>query len=331
MLTYEVAREMAERAAPAVRRAHLHAVHLGRCAGIPIEAYTEAIEDARVAAERDFGLVLRWIYDIPGESGLPAADATLAYALDHAPGRAGRLRPRRSGDRRAAAAVPAALRRGPGRRAALASRTRGRPPARRRSGTPYDCSAPSGSVTAPRRPQDPALLEHLAEAGIVLEVCPTSNIATRAVATLDEHPLAHVRRGRRRGHDQLRRPADVRHDPQRGVRRRGRPARPRRVRRRRPGAGGGRARPSPPTTCRPGSSARSTPTPRAARVRSSRADVRASWRHAARRGGWESDAAPSTSYVAGPEAIVTRQRPDVGEASGRVAVRIPTASSRGRT
>ena len=51
--------------------------------GIPIEAYTEAIEDARVAAERDFGLVLRWIYDIPGESGLPAADATLEYALDH--------------------------------------------------------------------------------------------------------------------------------------------------------------------------------------------------------------------------------------------------------
>ena len=70
--------------------------------GIPIEAYTEAIEDARVAAERDFGLVLRWIYDIPGESGLPAADATLAYALDHRARRAGRLRPRRPRDRRAA-------------------------------------------------------------------------------------------------------------------------------------------------------------------------------------------------------------------------------------
>ena len=51
--------------------------------GIAIEAYTEAIEDARVAAERDFGLVLRWIYDIPGESGIPAADATLEYALAH--------------------------------------------------------------------------------------------------------------------------------------------------------------------------------------------------------------------------------------------------------
>ena len=53
--------------------------------GIPIEAYTEAIEDARVAAERDHGVVLRWIYDIPGESGLESADATLSYALDHRP------------------------------------------------------------------------------------------------------------------------------------------------------------------------------------------------------------------------------------------------------
>ncbi len=37
--------------------------------------------------------------------------------------------------------------------------------------------------------QDPKLLAHLAEHRIALEVCPTSNIATRAVRTLDEHPL----------------------------------------------------------------------------------------------------------------------------------------------
>src|SRR4029078_3279738 len=53
--------------------------------GITIEAYTEALEQGRVEAERDFGLVLRWIYDIPGESGLAAADANLEYALNHAP------------------------------------------------------------------------------------------------------------------------------------------------------------------------------------------------------------------------------------------------------
>ncbi len=37
--------------------------------------------------------------------------------------------------------------------------------------------------------QDPALLAHLAQHGIPLEVCPSSNLATRAVATLAEHPL----------------------------------------------------------------------------------------------------------------------------------------------
>ena len=37
--------------------------------------------------------------------------------------------------------------------------------------------------------EDPTLMSHLAEHRIPLEVCPSSNIATRAVATLEEHPL----------------------------------------------------------------------------------------------------------------------------------------------
>jgi aminodeoxyfutalosine deaminase len=37
--------------------------------------------------------------------------------------------------------------------------------------------------------QDPALLAHLAEHGIPLEVCPSSNIATRAVERLEDHPI----------------------------------------------------------------------------------------------------------------------------------------------
>ncbi|MDP2772850.1 MAG: adenosine deaminase family protein, partial [Nocardioides sp.] len=83
-LTYEVAREMS--VGQSLRYAELTCTpYTSVAAGIPIEAYTEAIEDARVAAERDFGLVLRWIYDIPGESGIPAADDTLRYALDHRP------------------------------------------------------------------------------------------------------------------------------------------------------------------------------------------------------------------------------------------------------
>ncbi|NEE40421.1 adenosine deaminase, partial [Streptomyces sp. SID7982] len=37
--------------------------------------------------------------------------------------------------------------------------------------------------------QDPKLLEHLAEHRIALEVCPTSNIATRAVTDIERHPI----------------------------------------------------------------------------------------------------------------------------------------------
>jgi aminodeoxyfutalosine deaminase len=37
--------------------------------------------------------------------------------------------------------------------------------------------------------RDERLLSHLAERGIPLEICPSSNVATRAVATLDEHPI----------------------------------------------------------------------------------------------------------------------------------------------
>ena len=117
-LTYEVARELAE--GQSVRYAELTCTpYTSVQAGVAIEGYTEAIEDARVAAERDFGIVLRWIYDIPGESGVPAADVTLGYALDHAPdGLVGfGLGGPEVGVPRAA--VPAALRRRPRRRPAL--------------------------------------------------------------------------------------------------------------------------------------------------------------------------------------------------------------------
>ena len=88
-LTYEVAREMATE--QGLRYAELTCTPYTSVrpdqpdAGMPIEAFTEAIEAARVEAERDFGLVLRWIYDIPGEFGVPSADATLDYALNHRP------------------------------------------------------------------------------------------------------------------------------------------------------------------------------------------------------------------------------------------------------
>ena len=160
--------------------------------GIPIEAYTEAIEDARAAAERDHGVVLRWIYDIPGESGLESADATLSYALDHRP----------------AALVGFGL----GGPEIGVPRPQFEPHFTAARAAGLHSVPHSGESTGPQSVwdaitllgaerighgtssvQDPALLAHLAEHGIPLEVCPTSNIATRVVERLEEHPIRAMR------------------------------------------------------------------------------------------------------------------------------------------
>ncbi|WP_370291623.1 adenosine deaminase [Nocardioides sp.] len=156
--------------------------------GMAIEAYTEAIEDARIALERDLGLVLRWIYDIPGESGVPAADATLEYALKHAPeglvgfGLGGPEIgvPRDWFIPHFAQARAAGLRSVP-----HAGETTG--PATVWTSLRELGAERIGHGTSSA--QDPELLAHLAETGIPLEVCPSSNVATRAVPSLAEHPL----------------------------------------------------------------------------------------------------------------------------------------------
>ena len=192
LLTYEVAREMAQ--GQGLRYAELTCTPYTSVRpdaadlGMPIEAYTEAIEDARVAAERDLGLVLRWIYDIPGESGVPSADATLSYALDHRPeGLVGfGLGGPEIGVSRAQFQ--------PHFDAARAAGLHSVPHAGETTGpeTVWDAIRLLGAERighGTSAAQDPALLAHLAEAGIPLEVCPSSNVATRAVATLAEHPL----------------------------------------------------------------------------------------------------------------------------------------------
>lgn len=191
-LTYEIGRELAQ--GQSVRYAELTCTPYTSVLpddpgkGMAIEAYTEALEDARIAAERDFGLVLRWIYDIPGESGLPAADATLGFALDHAPeglvgfGLGGPEIgvPREQFTPHFAAARAAGLHSVP-----HAGETTG-------PETIWTSLRDLGAVRighGTSAAADPALLAHLAEHQIPLEVCPSSNVATRAVAGLDEHPL----------------------------------------------------------------------------------------------------------------------------------------------
>ncbi len=186
-LTYEVAREMATE--QHLRYAELTCTpYTSVLRGIPIEAYTEALEDARRAAERDFGIVLRWIYDIPGESGLPAADATLDYALKQAPdalvgfGLGGPEIgvPRPQFERHFTAARAVGLHAVPHAGESTGPRTvwdAVQILGAERIG--HGCSAV----------EDPLLLQHLAEYEIALEVCPSSNVATKVVEDLNEHPL----------------------------------------------------------------------------------------------------------------------------------------------
>jgi aminodeoxyfutalosine deaminase len=192
VLTYEVAREMAT--GQSLRYAELTCTPYTSVrpheegVGMPIEAYTEALEDARVAAERDFGLVLRWVYDIPGEAGLPAADATLDYALRH--GSDGLVGFGLGGPE---IGVPRPQFR-PHFEAARAAGLRSVPHAGETTGpgTVWDALHELGAERighGTSAAQDPALLAHLAESGVPLEVCPSSNLATRAVARIEEHPL----------------------------------------------------------------------------------------------------------------------------------------------
>ena len=189
MLTYEIAADMADQR---IRYAELTCTpYTNVKAGVPIEAFVEAIEDARVAAERDHGVVLRWVYDVPGEFGVEAAAETVGY-LDVAPStlvgfglggpEVGVPRPQFQ----------------PYFDAARAAGLHSVPHAGETTGpqTVWDAIRLLGAERighGTSSVQDPALLAHLAETGIPLEVCPTSNIATRAVATLEEHPVRAMR------------------------------------------------------------------------------------------------------------------------------------------
>ncbi|QIX28608.1 adenosine deaminase [Nocardioides sp. JQ2195] len=187
LLTYEVAREMSN--GQNVKYAELTCTpYTSVIRGIPIEAYTEAIEEARRKAERDFGLVLRWIYDIPGESGIPAADATLDYVLNH---RTDALVGFGLGGPEIGVPRPQFQ---PHFDAARAAGLHSVPHAGETTGpeTVWDAVRLLGAERighGTTAAQDPELLAHLAETGIALEVCPSSNIATRAVESLDQHPI----------------------------------------------------------------------------------------------------------------------------------------------
>ncbi|HEY7223660.1 MAG TPA: adenosine deaminase [Micromonosporaceae bacterium] len=185
-LTYDIAAELA---AQHVRYAELTLTPYSSVRrGIAAEAFCEAVEEARLRAARDHGIQLRWCFDIPGEAGLEAAETTLDIALSQAPdglvsfGLGG---PEQGVPREQFAPHFATAR---------AAGLRSVPHAGESTGpqTVWDAVR---HLSAERighgiaAAQDDTLMAHLREADIALEVCPTSNVCTRAVPSLASHPL----------------------------------------------------------------------------------------------------------------------------------------------
>jgi aminodeoxyfutalosine deaminase len=188
LLTFEVARDMARQN---VRYAELTVTPFSSTSrGIPDAAFVEAIEDARVRAERELGVVLRWIFDIPGEAGLQAAEETARIATDSSLGADGLVGFGLGGPE---IGVP---------------RPQFKPYFDRARAAGLHSVPHAGETTGPQTiwdaldhlgaerighgtsaPQDPKLLAHLAEQRIPLEVSPTSNLATGAVQDLEQHPI----------------------------------------------------------------------------------------------------------------------------------------------
>ena len=143
---------------------------------------------ARAAAR---GVELAWVYDIPGQYGEEAAAATLHAALDEPPdglvafGLAGA----EAGVDRAAFAPAFA--------AARAAGLPGVPHAGEGDGpasvwAAVQHLAPARIGHGVRAIEDPTLVAHLADTGIPLEVCPSSNVATGIYPSLEAHPVGRL-------------------------------------------------------------------------------------------------------------------------------------------
>ncbi|MCL3817214.1 adenosine deaminase [Aeromicrobium wangtongii] len=185
-LTHDVGRDLA---AQNVRYVELTCTpYTSIAVGISAEAYCEALEDARRRAEADFGVTMRWIFDIPGESGVPAADVTLDTAL--------RLQPEGLigfGLGGPEIGVPRPQFKAHFEQARAAG-LHSLPHAGESTGpeTIWDAIHVLGAERIGHgiaAAQDPALMAYLAEHQIPLEISPTSNIRTRSVPSMDQHPL----------------------------------------------------------------------------------------------------------------------------------------------
>lgn len=162
------------------------AMHLAK--GIPPADLAAALTESRVAAREQTGVELNWIHDIPAGFGDDIAAATVDFAVQQRPqgtvalGLAGL----ETDYPRAMYADYFRVAAREGLRSIVhAGETTG----------PEEVWAAVRELNAERighgigSASDTALLEHLRESGITLEICPTSNVCTRAVELIEAHPL----------------------------------------------------------------------------------------------------------------------------------------------
>jgi aminodeoxyfutalosine deaminase len=186
LITYEVAADMAGQN---IRYAELTVTpYISITEELPAEAFLDAIEDARLTAIRDHGLELRWIFDIPADFGLPAAELTASVALDHdVPGLVG------FGLGGSERGFPRSMFRDQFDRARAAG-LRSVPHAGETTGpeSVWDALISLGAERIGHgiaAVGDQRLLEHLVQHTIALDLCLTSNVALRVVPDLDHHPI----------------------------------------------------------------------------------------------------------------------------------------------
>ncbi|TDQ55332.1 adenosine deaminase [Actinorugispora endophytica] len=184
LLTADVAARLA---AQNVRYAELHISlynHLMR--GIPASVVFAGVEHGRREAEREHGIRLRWIPDFPGDFGVEAGERTLDAVLADGPSsvvgfgvggiEVDRVPFKGIYDRARAAglhSLPHAGENGGPQRVWDAVTVLGA----ERIGHGIDSM------------KDPRLVDHLGQARIPVDVSPTSNLRTRAISTIEEHPL----------------------------------------------------------------------------------------------------------------------------------------------
>lgn len=167
-------------------------LHLAR--GLPLDEVFAGIEAGRREAERSSDITVRWIADAPGENGPEAAENTLdaLLALDGGVARVGA-----GGSVVAFGLGGPEVPRAPFAHVFARAREAGLhavPHAGEAAG-PESMWAALDALGAERIGHgiaalaDPELVRRLRDDGIVLDVCPTSNVRTRVVDGVENHPL----------------------------------------------------------------------------------------------------------------------------------------------